>query len=210
MKQTANASAGASPAPLAVVLPTAFEQHDPSMKPMALQMAIQIGEKNPAIVTAAQELRTAYAATGGKYITLAKALREAKLLRKEGTLLLLGLGLTKGRASELLDLSAVGDATWAKYISAEIGFRAALKLENGPEVPPGEQSDEGETDATSGDKKKKKKVKIHDLTEQNKKAAHAFLTSFDRPLKNGKKTEWAYAVVIDGTKFYMALTADLK
>lgn len=167
-------------------------------------MAIKLGEQHPQIVTAVSELKTAYTETGQKYIKLATFLRQAKLLKKEGTLLLLGLGLTKGRASELLTLSAVGDEVWEKYTLNQVGFRAALQLDK-PQVPTGEQ-----TTIPEVEKPKKETVKIYDVPNEVKTALREVPMHFKRPLKGGKKTEYAYAHTFEGVNYYFAITASAK
>lgn len=180
------------------------------MKPMALAMAVEIGKKNPAIVQAAIDFRDVINSAGGKYLTLVTALREAKLLRKEATLLLLGLGFTKGRASELNTLSTVKDEVWAKYSAGAVGFRAALQLEAGKEESsPGGTQEEGEESETPLPSKPRTK-KIHDVAEGVKGHLNKAAAAFKRPLKGGVQTEYAYAYQLEGVNYYFAITASPK
>lgn len=180
-----------------VVPPAAFEHHA-NLKPKALQQAIKLGEKHPEIVRAASDLRSAYHEAGTKYLNLATQLRVAKLPKKEGTLLLLGLGLTKGRTSEILSLSAVGDDVWNQYTANTVGFRAALQLENGKKVPPGEP------------KKPREVAKVHKLPKEVASALADLLAKANLPMKNGKRTEYGFTYENKTAKsfVYVSLFAD--
>lgn len=184
-----------------VLIPDAFKNHA-NLKPMALQMAVTLGEKHPDIVAAVGEFKAAFNVAGDKYITVVSRIRQKKMLRKEATLLLLGLGVHKGRASELITLSAVGDDVWAKYTAQTIGFRAALQLGTGKSSP-------GGTPAKPV-KPATPPLKIHDVQAEVKKALATVCATFKRPLKNGEKTEWAYAHTHDGVNYYFAITTSPK
>jgi len=217
----ANATASTHVAPAApaqiAVLPKEYESHDPSLKPATLSLAVIVGQKNPAIVEAAVAFRQVFAEAGTKYLNLATALRTAKLPKKEGTALLRALGLTKGRASELLSLSAVSDEVWAKYTANTIGFRAALQLENGPskenpaEVPPGEHPAEsgGEDSGEEGPQPTKKLV-FHELPQSVKDAINDAVAIWANPVKNKKPTDYAFVLVSGKTAFTVNITAALN
>lgn len=205
---------GASPVTtVEVVMPAAFKNHAPDMSATALALAIQVGEKHPQIVRAVTELGKSLAVVGEKYYQVLHTLRHAKLQKKEATALLLGLGLTKGRASELNKLSSCSDEVWAKYSAKAIGFRAALALENG-EVPPGEPG-EGEDASEKEAPKPREKHKIHTLPKPVSKAlAEALLpwlardSTLPRPNKSDKRTEYGFTIEADGRTLYIQIFAD--
>jgi len=214
MKNKATTSpTAATPAVPALVIPPAFQSHTPGMSDVALAFAIELGEKHPTIVAAGVEFKDAYGRAGEKFYGFASALRAAKLLKKEATTLLLGLGLSKSRASEVIKVSSVSDELWAKYSAQSIGFKATLKLANG--TPEGEDSG-GDGASSDGGTKPAKPVKpalkIHDVSHAVKKALveAAIVFSNNRPLKKGEKTEYAYAHVVDGVSYYFAVTASPK
>lgn len=214
VKNATSSKSDASPDTSAQViqLPDAFKSHDPKMSPVALALAVEVGKKHPAIVASVVELRSAITQAGEKYYTVLHALRSAKLQKKEATAVLLGLGLTKGRASELNKLSACSDEVWAKYSSKAVGFRAALALENGEtdgESSPGGTGEETEAPA------KRKKHKIHSVP----KPLQSYLIEFgnkwldkDSTLpdatKSGKRTEYGFTVESNGKTLYFSIFAD--
>lgn len=186
--------------------------HAPGMSAIQLALAGKLAQEYPAIVKAAEDFRDHYVRTGEKYFTLCKTVRDSKLAKKAATALLLGLGFPKSRASEIITVSAVSDELWAKYSAQSVGFKATLKLANPkPEVPPSEQATQGgetETETETAPAPRAKPVKIHDITDENVKAAlREVVTVFNRPLKGGEKTEWAYAHRLDGVNYYFAITA---
>lgn len=174
---------------------------------MGLALAIEVGRKNPAIVQAVTEFREQYGRLGEKYFGMCKAVREAKLARKESTALLLGLGLAKSRVSEILSVSEVSQVVWDKYDQKQIGFKAALKSQS-IEQPAAEKG--AEEVPPSEPEAKKERVIIRELAEANKARALDFLRAFERPLAEGKTTEYAVAAVFGGVKYYMQLTASPK
>jgi len=169
-------------------------------------LAIEVGRKNPKIVEAVNEFREQYGRLGEKYFGMCKAVREAKLPRKESTALLLGLGLAKSRVSEILSVSEVSQAVWDAYDQKQIGFKAALKS-NSIEQPKSEHVEEVPTAELESPKEK---TVIRDFGEINKATALVFLKCLVRPLHEGKTTEYALGAVIDGVKYYLALTAAPK
>lgn len=198
-------------APVAVVVPPAFAAHDKSLNDSGLAYAVQLGEKHPAIVKAAIEFQDVYNRAGEKFFGFASALREAKLLKKEATLLLLGLGLSKSRTSEMIKLSSVSDEVWAKYSAKAVGFRAALALEDGKSSTGGTEEDGEEGEGTTTRKNEKKApLKIHDIPEKSRVAFLDACKAFSRPLKGGKPTEYALACTHDGVNFYIALSVSAK
>jgi len=199
-----NSSAGTE---VAAIVPAELEHHDPKMSQAQLALAVLVARKNPQIVAEGLAFREAYNRAGERYFGMCNALRSAKLVKKEGTALLLGLGFSKSRASEVIRLSSVSDAIWAKYSAGSVGFKAALELD-----APQEESSAGGTEA-EGDAKKPAKaaVKIHDLPKEVHVAFTEACALIARPLKKGAKTEWAYACrTPDGVNFYLAITASPK
>jgi len=173
---------------------------------------VVVGEKNPAIVKAAIEFRQVFAEAGTKYLNLATALRTAKLPKKEATALLRGLGLLKGRASELLSLSAASEEVWAKYTAGSIGFRAALQLEAGPskeaplDVPPGEHPAE-RGGADSSEPAAPNKLVFHELPQHVKDSLGDAFKIWTGPVKSKKATDYAWVVVCGKTAFTVNITA---
>lgn len=216
MKNKANPAPVAPPAmaPLEIVavVPPAFEAYDKNLKPMALQMAIQIGSKNPDIVKAALDFREAYGRAGEKFFAVASSLRSAKLVGKEATLLMLGLGFSKSRTSEMIRLSSVSDAIWNQYSAQKVGFRVALALDKPKDTPRETSSSTGGTEGEEGQNNSSTpaQVKLHDLPEKAKAPFLAALKAWSRPLKDGTKTEYTLQAEIDGVKFYVAITASPK
>jgi len=191
-----------------LALPDAFKTHDSKLSPIGLALAIEVGRKNPAIVQAVQEFRDQYGRLGEKYFGMCKALREAKLARKESTALLLGLGLAKSRVSEILSVSEVSDVVWERYDQKQIGFKAALKsqvIEDKqlpiPGVPTAEQPKQ---------EVHKARVVIKEFSDHNKAVINVMLKALARPLHGVNTTEWAYAAVIDDVRYYVALTVSPK
>jgi len=213
-KKSNDSKAGSSPAPtaaVAIVLPPAFEAHDPSLQGASLALAIQVGEKNPKIVNAAHEFKVAVGTTGEKYLKLLHALREAKLQKKEATALLLGLGFNKGRASELNKLSTAKQEVWDQYAAKGISFRAALALEDGKE-PKGTGSDSGNE---GGPAKKKEKTKIHPAPKWIQLSladvAAAWLEKEGGSiLKAGARTEYGFTYEAHNRTLYFQVFADRK
>jgi len=155
-------------------------------------------------VAAVAEFREQYGRLGEKYFGMCKAVREAKLARKESTALLLGLGLAKSRVSEILSVSEVSEVVWNAYDQKQIGFKAALKSQA---IEAG-KADEPNKVTTA--EQPKKKVVIREFTEANKALALSFLGALARPLVDGEQTEYALGAVIGGVKYYLALTASPK
>lgn len=210
--KTNDSKAGSSPAPTAnvtVIVPTAFEAHDPSLKGAGLTLAIQTGEKHPEIVQAAIEFKASVGLAGEKYYHLLHALRNAKLQKKEATALLLGLGFNKGRASELNKLSTCKQEVWDKYSGKAISFRAALALEDGKPV-------KGPDSGNEGDKPSKKKAKIHALPKPVQAALVTALepwlakdSTLPAPTKSGNRTEYGFTYEANGRTLYLQIFADL-
>jgi len=203
MKNTSqNQSAAATTASVpAVVIPAEFAPRK-GMNDITLNAAAIVASKNPAIVKAAVEFREAYGRAGEKFFGIATELRNAKLVKKEATMLLHALGFSPSRTSEMIRLSSVSDEIWAKYSAQTIGFRAALELEAGPE----EEGAEGEN-STGGKKPRKERAKIHSVP----KDIAAYLTAlppWNRPLKGGARTEYGFTVERDGQTFYFQIFAD--
>lgn len=211
--KTTDSKTGSSPvtttAPVTLVVPAAFEAHDPSLKGASLTLAIQTGEKHPEIVQAAIEFKTSVAAAGEKYYHLLHALRHAKLPKKEATALLLGLGFNKGRSSELNKLSTCKQEVWDKYSGKAISFRAALALEDGkPEKKP----DSG----NEGNKPAGKKAKIHTLPKPVQVALASALepwlakdSTLPAPTKSGNRTEYGFTYEANGRTLYVQIFADM-
>jgi len=191
---------------VAAVIPPAFEAHAPGMKPMTLQLAIQLGQKHPDIVKAVLEFREAYGRAGEKYFGMASSLRASRLPKKESTALLLGLGLSKSRVSEIIRVSAVSDAIWNQYSAKSIGFKAAMQLEAGKE----ESSDGGTKPGEKPDKPDDKaKVKFYDVPPGVRAFLKSAAETWPRPLKNEKTTEYVFNFQ-ENTKavaFYFAISA---
>jgi len=193
---------------LVAVVPTAFEKHNPKdINGTRLQMAIAVGAKNPLIVSAVEGFRDKMGEAGKAYYNVVKALREAKLPKKEATLLLLGLGLAKSRASELNKLSTVKEEVWAKYHEGTIGFRAALQLEEG-KVPPGKQED-------GSGKTRKEKAKIHTLPKPLQPMLVELGTvwlakdsTLPKAMKSGNRTEYGFTYEANGQTLYFGIFAD--
>lgn len=192
-----------------IVVPAAFEAHDPSIKGATLALAIQVGERHPQIVQAAIDFKKSFAESGEKYYQLLHTLRHAKLPKKEATALLLGLGFPKGRASELNKLSSAKDEVWAKYSGKAISFRAALALEDG-------KPEKGEGSGNEGDKPSgKKKAKIHALPKPMQiafaGAAEPWLSkdsTLPKPMKSGNRTEYGFTYEANGVTLYFQIFAD--
>jgi len=150
--------------PPALIVPEAFTAHDKSLSPEQLRFSIELGTKFPAIVQEAQALKTSAAEVdaslarmGQKYYGFCSELRKAKMNRRESTLLLKGLGFAKTRVSEILKVSEVDDALWAKFANNQIGFKATLALGRGDgEAEEGEGEDGAKPEA--GKKKKEKRL----------------------------------------------------
>lgn len=207
MEQKNNQAAKVATSAPELVVPVAFQAHDPSLKGASLTLAINVGAKHPEIVQAVTELRIAFNVAGEKYYHVLHALRNAKLPKKEATALLLGLGFTKGRASELNKLSACKEEVWKQYSEKSIGFRAALALEDG-KVPTGEQSDSGnEGDAPAG---KKAKKKIASVPKDVQAGLVAAVQNWTRPLKGGARTEYGFTYEKDGVTYYFQIFTDSK
>lgn len=212
MEKKNNSQTGASPVtPVAVVLPTAFESHDPSLKGAGLQLAIQVGTRHPEIVQSVVELKASIAQAGEKYYHVLHALRAAQLPKKEATALLLGLGFSKSRASELNKLSSVKDEVWAKYSEKSIGFKAALALENGGSSAVGTSHSGNEGDAPTP----RKKNKIHSLPKPVSAAIMEAVTpwlakdsTLPKPMKSGKRSEYGFTVEQNGLTLYFQIFAD--
>jgi len=190
-------------------VPPEFRGHNKDMKPQALQAAITIGEKHPEIVKAALEFHEAYGRAGEKFFGMASTLRAAKLVGKEATLLMLGLGFSKSRASEMLRLSSVSDEIWAKYSAKTVGFRAALALDNGTET---ESSTGGTTETGAENERQSNIVKAvpAPLSEEIKAGLSTLLKSIKRPLKGGKPTDYDAEFYIDSVKFVVIIQASKK
>jgi len=196
----------------AVIVPVAFEQHDKSLKQEQLAFAIKLGEKFPAVVSAATEMRASFAVVDGamreagqKYFGLCSALRVTKMNRRESALLLKGLGFIKSRVSEILRVSEVSDAIWSQYSAKTIGFKAALALDAGKSSAGGTDGEGAEEEAAKVSAKKAK-TKIHEVPASIKNALSALCTEFKRPLKGGNNTEYAAAFVKDGVRYYFAIS----
>lgn len=191
-------------------IPAEYQQHDKNLKPMALAMAIQIGEKHPEIVKAAVEFKDAYGRAGEKFFGMASTLRAAKLVGKEATLLMLALGFSKSRASEMLRLSSVSDAIWNQYSAKQVGFRAALQLDR-PKVPPVEPTGEtkGESEEsgkTENSRQSNVVVAVEaEFTDADKEKFLAVMRLMVKPLKKGKPTDYQLAMVHDGVKYELFL-----
>lgn len=197
MVQNTNKAATAAPtAPVEIVVPAAFK--NTSLKGASLTLAINTGVKHPEIVQAVTELAGAMQAAGEKYYHVLHTLRAAKLQKKEATALLLGLGLTKGRASELNKLSSAKEEVWKKYSEKTVGFRAALALENGKSSPVG----------TPG--KKRVVAKIHSVPKDIQTMIAESVKGWVKPNKDGKRTEYGFTVEQDGITLYFQIFADKK
>lgn len=192
-------------------LPEAFKTHDRKMSPIGLALAIEVGKRNPEIIQAVHEFREQYGRLGEKYFGMCKAVRTAKLVRKESTALLLGLGLSKSRVSEILTVAEVSDEVWNRYDQKQIGFKAALKSVS---IADGKNDDDlgagqAETKVPPSEPVKPKVV-IREFSEINKPHVLAMLKVLVRPLHEGVQTDYALGAVIDGVKYYVALTASPK
>lgn len=210
--KTTDSKTGSSPVPTAVrvIVPTAFESHDPSLKGATLQLAIQVGEKHPEIVQAAIEFKASVGLAGEKYYHLLHTLRAAKLPKKEATAVLLGLGFNKGRASELNKLSSCKQEVWDKYSGKAISFRAALALEDGKTPKPEGSGNEGDKPG------KKAKAKIHTLPKPVQAALVEAMapwlakdSTLPAPTKSGKRTEYGFTYEANGRTLYFQIFADL-
>jgi len=190
-------TAASSVAP-AQVLPKEFAPI-PGMNALTLVAAANIATKNQAIVQAAVEFREAYGRAGEKFFGIASALRDAKLVKKDATMLMHALGFSPSRTSEMIRLSSVSDEVWGKYSGKSVGFRAALKLENGEREGEGDGKDESST----GGKKKRQAVKIYPVTGHVKALLNELAKlQQELPMKNKKRTEYAYTVELPEGRFY--------
>jgi len=117
-------------APVVVVTPAGMTRPT-GLTDVAWNYACQLGAKNPGIIAAVTDLKETLGRAGEKYFAVVTALRDAKLVGKEASLLLLALGFSKQKASDLKKASNLSDAVWAKYSAKAVGFRAALELEDG-------------------------------------------------------------------------------
>jgi len=202
MEPKSNPEGSKSSTPVEVVLPSAFA--NTTLKGAQLQLALLVGNKHPEIVQSVVELGAAMREAGEKYYHVLHALRKAKLGKKEATALLLGLGLTKGRASELNKLSSCKEEVWKKYSDKTVGFRAALALEDGKKkVPTGEQ------------KKPRTQSKIHALPKPMQVALTEAVSGWlakdntlPAPMKSGKRTEYGFTYEANGQTLYFQIFAD--
>jgi len=205
MKKATKPTPAVHPLTVVAPVPPAFQGHAKEMSEFALQIAVKLGADHPAIVQAAVEFSEAYGRAGEKFFNMASALRAAKLQKKESTLLMLGLGFSKSRASEMLRLSSVSDEIWAQYSTKAVGFRAALALDKPKaEVPPVEP---GAENARQSNVVKAEKADFDDAA---KAGLQKVFAGIKRPLKNGKPTDYKLELFVDGVKFDLYLTATQK
>jgi len=201
-KKNAKAKAVASPAPAApaIVLPEGFAPL-PGMNEITVKAAVDIAAKHPSIVKAAVEFREAYGRAGEKFFGIASTLREAKLVKKEATMLLHALGFSASRTSEMIKLSSVSDEIWSKYSAQSVGFRAALQLQN-------ESGDESSTGGKP-DKKPKAKHKVHPIMKEVAEALADILNDSSVPMLDGKRTEYGHTIELpEGRFIYVSLFSD--
>jgi len=167
-----------------------------------------VAGKCPEIVKAASEFRDQYTRLGEKYYGLCKAVRDAKLQKKESTALLLALGLAKSRVSDLHVVAMVSDDMWARYSAQQIGFKAALEEVRSerkqPALPGLAATVEGEAAP------KRQALILRDLTEKDKEHFKTCFAQILRPLHEGQATEYAYSYVLNQVRFYMQLSTSAK
>jgi len=204
MKTNNNNIAVSAAAP--VVIPVEFSPLK-GMNDLTLATAANVAAKNPNIVKAAVEFREAYSRAGEKFFGIASALRDAKLVKKEATMLMHALGFSASRTSEMIRLSSVSDEIWAKYNAQTIGFRAALQLEAGAD---GEgEGEDGEGDNSTGGKKTRAKIKIHAFPKAMQTLLNEVAKGMPKANKGGKRTEYGFnAQDQDGVTYYFSLFAD--
>lgn len=177
---------------LPVILPKEFAPI-PGMNQVTLAAAVNVGAKHPDIVKAAVEFREAYGRAGEKFFGIASALRAAKLVKKEATMLMHALGFSASRTSEMIKLSSVSDEIWGKYSAQSVGFRAALQLED---------EANGDAETSTGGKKKERAApaKIHPLSKHALEAING-LTSDHCPMVDGKRTEYSGTIELGNGAF---------
>lgn len=155
-----------APAP-ALPVPEAFKNPAADLKPDQLRFAIELGAKFPSIVNEATALKGAAAEAdaalgrmGQKYYGFCSALRDAKLNRRESSILLKGLGFAKNRVYEILKVSEVDQVLWDKFANKQIGFKATLALSNGgaDDASDGDEVSDGGDEAEKKKKKKERKL----------------------------------------------------
>lgn len=210
-KQTNNKPVEAAPelAPaVPAVLPDLLKNHCPGMSQTQLALASQLVDKCLGIVFAVADFREQYTRTGEKYFAMCAAVRQEKLSKKATTALLLGLGMSKSRTSEIIKVSSVSDAIWDKYTAGSVGFKATLQLA----APQSESSDGGtsetETQQTETPAPRAKPVKIHDVSATVAgQLKNAMMLMGAKCLKDGEKTEYAHAIRVGKVSFYIAITA---
>jgi len=197
----ASAAVASAPAlPSRVILPKEFAPI-PGMNQLTLAAAVSVGAQHPEIVTAAVEFREAYGRAGEKFFGIASALRAAKLVKKEATMLMHALGFSASRTSEMIKLSSVSDEVWAKYSGQSVGFRAALQLED-------ESTGEGEN-STGGKKPRASNTKIHPVSKAVATSLADILNADTLPMVDGKRTEYKHTVELpNGLFIHVCLFAD--
>jgi len=114
------------------------------LSPAELTVAKDLQALCPKVVAAANEVSTFEAGLRDRYFKLCVALRDTRvsaadtagaqrgLNRREVTLLLLSLGYTKQRVTEINRVVEVSDELWAKFEKKKLGFRAVLTEARGP------------------------------------------------------------------------------
>jgi len=163
----------------------------------AWNYACTLGQKNPAVVMAVTDLKESLGRAGEKYFLVVCALRDAKLVGKEATLLLLALGFSKQKASDLKKASNMSDAVWAKYSAKAVGFRAALELEDGAK--------------RKGNTKAKAKAKVYPFSKPVQDALAAVFTPawHAEHYVDRNRTEYAGTIEIAGVGYvYLSAFVD--
>jgi len=210
LNQTAPESQSPTTAPVLspVVVPPAFKDHDKSLSDVGLAYAIELGKKHPEIVNAVVEMKDALGKAGEKFFSVASALRSAKLVGKEASMLLYGLGFSKQRVSDMKALSSVSDEVWTKYSASQIGFRAALALEAGPTGGTEGESEGGVEGDGDEQKPKKAKHKVHAMPKDAAQYLNG-LATLKLSMKGGQRTEYGHTVELpDGKFYYVSIFAD--
>jgi len=167
-------------------------------------------DKFPLIVKSVNEFREGYVRAGELYFGMCSAVREAKLEKKDSTLVLLALGLSKSRTSEVIRVSSVPDAIWSQYAAGSVGFKATLALgKDKPQVVGPEAGQTGGDPGQNPPKAPRKVAKIRDLTEKAQEALKKVLRNIGK--HDGESpTEYALSVRIEELNYYVAITVTDK
>jgi len=131
--------------------------------------------------------------------------------------LLLSLGLSKSRGSELNKISTAPDAVWNKYSTGQLGYKATFQLmtssAGGTAAAQGEGEEEGEADEKPT--KKRNVAKIHPLPKPIQKALAAAVepwlaknSRLPQPMKSDARTEYGFTYEANGKTLYFTIFAD--